>query len=139
MDDNISKGLFGLNRKEVESYISDLKHGYEEELSKQDEMLQTLKAENTKLNERLNQFLNDKREMEVAKQNISDVLFKAEEQAKQIIEDAKTKAEDERKELDVILEQEKEKLIDAKLELAMLKDKAREIMMKFTDDITKLQ
>ena len=36
-------------------------------------------------------------------------------------------------------EQTKEKLIDAKIELAMLKDKAKDLMAKFTDDITNLQ
>ena len=138
-ENNISKKMFGLSKKEVENYIADLKKGYEEELSKQNEALQSIKKENAKLNERLNEFLNTKKEMELAKQNISDVLFKAEEQAKQIIEDAKTKAMEERQDLDVMLEQEKEKLIDAKLELAMLKDKAKEIMAKFTDDIANLQ
>ena len=34
---------------------------------------------------------------------------------------------------------EKEKLIDAKIELAMLKDKAKDLITKFTDDITNLQ
>ena len=139
MEDNISKGLFGLNKKEVENYIEELRKDYEEELSKQNEALQSIKAENIKLNERLNQFLNEKREMEEAKQNISDVLFKAEQQAKQIIDDARVKADEEKQELDALLEQEKEKLIDTKLELAMLKDKAKEIMMKFSDDITNLQ
>lgn len=139
MEDNFSKGFFGLNKKDVEAYIADLKKNYEDELSKQNEALRSMKEENLKLNERLNQFLNDKREMELAKQNISDVLFKAEQQAKQIVDDAKTKADEERQELDVLLEQEKEKLIDAKLELAMLKDKAKEIMMKFSDDISNLQ
>ena len=138
MDNNISKGLFGLNPKEVETYIEDLKQGYEEELGRQNSELQSMKAENIKLNERLNQFLNDKREIETAKQNISAVLFKAEEQAKQIVEDAKAKAVEEKQDLDALLEQEKEKLIDAKLELAMLKDKAKEVMMKFSDDITNL-
>lgn len=139
MEDNISKGLFGLNKKEVEIYIADLKQGYEQELSRQNEALRSMKEENSKLNERLNQFLNDKREIELAKQNISDVLFKAEQQAKQILDDARVKANEERQELDTLLEQEKEKLIDAKLELAMLKDKAKEIMMKFSDDIANLQ
>ena len=139
MEDNFSKGFFGLNKKDVEAYIADLKKNYEDELSKQNEALRSMKEENLKLNERLNQFLNDKREMELAKQNISDVLFKAEQQAKQIVDDAKTKADEERQELDILLEQEKEKLIDAKLELAMLKDKAKEIMMKFSDDISNLQ
>lgn len=139
MEDNFSKGLFGLNKKDVETYISELKKGYEEELTKQNDALKTVKEENLKLNERLNEFLNERKEMEVAKQNISDVLFKAEQQAKQIIDDARTKADEERQELDVLLEQEKEKLIDTKLELAMLKEKAKEIMMKFSDDITNLQ
>lgn len=138
MDNNISKGFFGLNPKEVESYVADLKKGYEEELARQNSELQSMKAENIKLNERLNQFLNDKKEIETAKQNISAVLFKAEEQAKQILEDAKAKAVEEKQDLDAMLEQEKEKLIDAKLELAMLKDKAKEVMMKFSDDITNL-
>jgi type III restriction enzyme len=60
-------------------------------------------------------------------------------QAKQIVEDAKTKAMEERQEIDALIETEKEKLIDAKIELAMLKDKAKDLIAKFTDDITKLQ
>ena len=71
--------------------------------------------------------------------NISDVLFKAEQQAKQIIEDAKSKAIEERQEIDAQIEAEKEKLIDAKIELAMLKDKAKEVMTRFADDLTNLQ
>ena len=78
-------------------------------------------------------------EIEEAKKNISDVLFKAELQAKQILEDAKTKAIEERQEIDAQIEAEKEKLIDAKIELAMLKDKAKDVMAKFTEDITSLQ
>ena len=35
MEDNISKGLFGLNRKEVENYIASIKDDYETELKRQ--------------------------------------------------------------------------------------------------------
>ncbi len=139
MDDNISKGFFGLNRKEVEAYIADLKKDYEDELRKQNQELLAMKSENSKLNERLNQLLNDKKEIEEAKRNISDVLFKAEQQAKQIVEDSKAKAIEERQEINTLIEAEKEKLIDAKIELAMLKDKAKDLITKFTDDITNLQ
>lgn len=139
MDDNISKGFFGLNRKEVEAYIADLKKDYEDELRKQNQELLAMKSENSKLNERLNQLLNDKKEIEEAKRNISDVLFKAEQQAKQIVEDSKAKAIEERQEINTLIETEKEKLIDAKIELAMLKDKAKDLITKFTDDITNLQ
>ncbi len=139
MEDNISKGLFGLNRKDVENYISDMKKDYEDELRRQNQELLAMKSENSKLNERLNELLGKQKEIEEAKRNISDVLFKAEQQAKQIIEDAKNKAMEERQEIDALIETEKEKLIDAKIELAMLKDKAKDLVVKFTEDITKLQ
>ena len=139
MEENISKGLFGLKRTDVENYIADLKKDYEAELKRQNQELLNMKNENAKLNERLNEFLSDRKEIEEAKKNISDVLFKAEQQAKQILEDAKAKAIEERQEIDAQIEAEKEKLIDAKIELAMLKDKAKDIMAKFTDDITSLQ
>jgi cell division initiation protein len=139
MEENISKGLFGLKRTDVENYIADLRRDYEAELKRQNQELLSMKTENAKLNERLNEYLSDRREIEEAKKNISDVLFKAELQAKQIIEDAKNKAMEERQEIDAQIEAEKEKLIDAKIELAMLKDKAKDIMTKFTDDITSLQ
>ena len=139
MEENISKGLFGLNRADVENYIADLKKDYEAELRRQNQELLSMKSENAKLNERLNEYLNDRKEIEEAKKNISDVLFKAEQQAKQILEDAKAKAMEERQEIDAQIEAEKEKLIDAKIELAMLKDKAKDVMAKFTEDITSLQ
>ena len=139
MEDNISTGLFGLNRRDVENYIADLKKDYEEELRRQNQELLAMKTENSKLNERLNQLLSYQRELDEAKRYISDVLFKAEQQAKQIVEDAKTKAIEERQEINTLIEAEKEKLIDAKIELAMLKDKAKDLISKFTDDITNLQ
>lgn len=139
MEDNISKGLFGLNKKDVEAYVASIKQDYESELKKQNTELLAMKAENAKLNERINQLLSDKRAVDDAKANISEVLIKAEQQAKAIIEDAKNKAIEERQEIDVLIEAEKEKLIDTKIELAMLKDKAKDLINKFTDDLTTLQ
>ena len=139
MDDNISKGLFGLNRKDVELYIAGIKSDYEAEIKKQNTELLAMKEENAKLNERLNEMLNNKKSIEEAKANISEVLIKAEQQAKAIIEDAKNQAIEERQEIDTMIETEKEKLIDAKIELAMLKDKAKDLITKFTEDLTTLQ
>ena len=139
MDDNISKGLFGLNRKDVELYIAGIKSDYEAELKKQNTELLAMKAENAKLNERLNELLNSKKSVEEAKANISEVLIRAEQQAKSIIEDAKNQAIEERQEIDTMIEAEKEKLIDAKIELAMFKDKAKDLITKFTEDLTTLQ
>lgn len=138
-ENNLPKGLFGLNKKEVEAYINNIKDDYEKELMEQTKQLQEMKVENAKLNDRINNLLNERKELEASKQNISDVLLKAELQAKKIIDDAKGQAEKEKQEIDAMIEEQKEKLIDAKIELAMLKDKAKEIMVKFSDEITKLQ
>ena len=128
-----------MNRKDVELYIAGIKSDYEAELKKQNTELLAMKAENAKLNERLNEMLNNKKSVEEAKANISEVLIKAEQQAKAIIEDAKNQAIEERQEIDTMIETEKEKLIDAKIELAMLKDKAKDLITKFTEDLTTLQ
>jgi cell division initiation protein len=138
MQEGLSKGLFGLSRKEVDNYISDLKADYENEMKKLVTELQAMKEENIKLNNRLNEFLTEKKEIEDAKQSISDVLFKAEQQAKQVIEEAKQKAIEERQEIDQLLEAEKEKLMDAKIDLEALKEKAKELIIKFADDIGSL-
>ncbi len=138
-NNNLSKGLFGFNKKEVEAYISSMKEDYEKELMEQTKQLQEMKVENAKLNDRINTLLSERKDVEATKQNISDVLVRAELQAKQIIDEAKTQAEKEKQEVDTLIEQQKEKLIDAKIELAMLKDKAKEIIVKFSDEITKLQ
>lgn len=138
-DNNLPKGLFGLNKKDVESYIQSIKNDYEKELSEQSKKLQEMKNENIKLNEKLNALMKEKESIEASKANISDVLIKAEQQAKQIIEDSRAQAEKERQDVESLIEEQKEKLIDAKIELAMLKDKATEIMQKFSSDLSNLQ
>lgn len=138
-ENNLPKGLFGFNKKEVEAYIAGMKEDYEKELMEQTKQLQEMKVENAKLNDRINTLLNERKEVEATKQNISDVLVKAELQAKQIIDDARTQAEKEKQEVDALIEEQKEKLIDAKIELAMLKDKAKEVITKFSDEIGSLQ
>lgn len=138
-ENNLPKGLFGFNKKEVEAYISSMKEDYEKELMEQTKQLQEMKVENAKLNDRINALLNERKDVEATKLNISDVLVKAERQAKQIIDDARAQADKEKQEVDALIEEQKEKLIDAKIELAMLKDKAKEVMLKFSDELTKLQ
>lgn len=138
-DNNLPKGIFGLNKKEVESYIASIKSDYEKELMEQSKRLQEMKNENIKLNDKLNALMKEKENVEASKANISDVLIRAEEQAKKIIEDSRAQAEKERQDVESLIEEQKEKLIDAKIELAMLKDKAKEIITKFSDDIGKLQ
>ena len=109
-ENNLPKGLFGFNKKEVEAYISSRKEDYEKELMEQTKQLQEMKVENAKLNDRINTLLNERKDVEATKQNISDVLVKAELQAKQIIDDARVQAEKEKQEVDALIEEQKETL-----------------------------
>ena len=138
-DNNMPKGLFWPSKKDIESYVAGIKSSYEREILEQTKQLQEMKIENAKLNDKINSLLSEKKDLEASKQNISDVLIKAEEQAKQIIEDAKAEKQKEMQEVEALIEAQKEKLIDAKIELAMLKDKAKDVMAKFSEDITNLQ
>ncbi len=139
MDDNISKGLFGLNRKEVENYIYGMRSNYEAELKRQNSELMAMKAENARLTESLNEMMNAKKSVDEAKFNISEVLIKAEQQAKTIVEDARNQAMEEKQQIDDLIEIEKQKLNDTRAELAMLKDRAKTLVNKFTDDLSSLQ
>ena len=138
-ENNLPKGLFGLNKKEVENYIASIKRDYEKELSEFSKQLQEMKNENSKLTDKVNALMKEKKEMEATKANISDALIKAELQAKQIVEDARKQSEKEKEDVDALIEEQREKLIDAKIELAMLKDKAKDLINKFTDDLTNIQ
>lgn len=138
-ENNLPKGIFGLNKKDVETYIASIKDDYEKELMDQSKKLQEMKNENARLNEKINTLMKEKTEIEQSKAQISDVLIKAQEQAKQIIEDARKQAEKERQDVELLVEDQRERLINAKIELAMLKDDAKKVIEKFTDDISKFQ
>ena len=138
-ENNLPKGIFGLNRKDVETYIASIKDDYEKELMDQSKKLQEMKNENARLNERINALMKEKTEIEQSKAQISDVLIKAQEQAKQIVEDARKQAEKERQDVELLVEEQRERLINAKIDLAMLKDDAKKVIEKFTDDISKFQ
>ena len=116
-----------------------MRSNYESELKRQNTELLAMKAENAKLNERLNELMNTKNDVDLAKSNISEVLIRAEQQAKTIIEDAKNQALEERQEIEELIEVEKEKLEDAKNELATLKNRAKVLISKFSDDLSNLQ
>ena len=70
---------------------------------------------------------------------VSTTLIRAEEQAKQIINDSRERAQKERAELDIEIEKEREKLIDAKRNLQELKEKVRVMLNNFIDDLEKTE
>ena len=138
-DMGISKGLFGLDKNQVLQYIADLKADYEVAISQKDDEIKLLKAENEKLKNDLVEYEQNKEQIKQDKEAIACVLLKAQEQANQIIDQTRTEFEKEKNDLEIIVEKEREKLIDVKKDLGMLKLAVVTTLEKYAKDIEKLE
>lgn len=124
--------LFGLNKKEVEEYVKDLKADYEIKLKK-------LKEEKGALELKTNELLLKEEEVNKKSELVSIALIKAEEQARQIVDDAMESAKKERAQIDEQIEQEKEDLIDVKREVICLKENVKTMLQEFMVKLDELE
>lgn len=120
--------IFGLNKKEVEKFVNQMKCDYEEKISKLNEENNILRAKNEEL-------LSKEEEVKAKTILVSDALIKAEMQAKEIIQEAVNKAKIERAEIDNQIEQEKEKLIDIKRKILELKETVQVSLGDFATEL----
>lgn len=135
---DISKGMFGLNRKQVETYILDLEADFKLQLLEKDKLIEQIKADNEKLLNRVTNFEDMEHQLKIEKENITSVLLKAETQAKKIETDAKEKYEKEKLEINSILEKEREKILNIKQEVGELKKSVTDNLKKYIIDIEKI-
>lgn len=138
-DMGISKGLFGLDKNQVNQYIADLKADYDVIISQKDNEIETLKKENQRLNEVLKDFEENKEKIKQDKEAIACVLLKAQEQANQIIDQTRNEFEKEKNDLEIIVEKEREKLLDVKKDLGTLKLAVVTTLEKYAKELEKLE
>jgi len=133
MEEKVFKSeLFGLSKKEVERYINQTRNEYEEKIQK-------ISLEKQEIEKKANELIAREEEINEKTVLVSNALIKAEEQAKQIVTSARERAQAERAQLDVEIEKEREKLIDAKRNIEELKENVRNILSKFIDDLEKVE
>ncbi|MBE5821390.1 MAG: hypothetical protein E7311_02235 [Clostridiales bacterium] len=135
----ISKGLFGLDKNQVNQYIADLKADYDVIISQKNDEIEKLKKENERLNELLKEFEENKEKIKQDKEAIACVLLKAQEQANQIIDQTRVEFEKEKNDLEVIVEKEREKLLDVKKDLGTLKLAVVTTLEKYAKELEKLE
>ena len=135
----ISKGFFGLDKNQVNQYIADLKADYDVIISQKNDEIERLKKENERLNEVLKDFEENKEKVKQDKEAIACVLLKAQEQANQIVDQTRMEFEKEKSELEVIVEKEREKLLDVKKDLGTLKLAVVATLEKYAKDLEKLE
>lgn len=138
-DMGISKGFFGLDKNQVNQYIADLKADYDVIISQKNDEIEKLKKENERLNEVLKDFEENKEKIKQDKEAIACVLLKAQEQANQMIVQTRNEFEKEKNDLEIIVEKEREKLLDVKKDLGTLRLAVVSTLEKYSKELEKLE
>jgi cell division septum initiation protein DivIVA len=130
-----SNEMFGYDKKEVESYISQLKAEYESRLQAEKSDSNRLSNELTIIRKKLERYELDYVERQ---EKVANALITAEDQSKKIIENARVEANLERDRIEQLIEMEKEKLLDIKKDVIDLKERTIRLMDKFSSDMNSL-
>ena len=128
--------LFGFNKVDVNSYIEKLLKEFEERLRRKDDEITILRAHTRDLKARLENGVSKPAPVQQDdRSKIADVLIRAQENAELIINEAKGKAEQEQKRLQQMIEQEKERLVDIKEDIRILKSELVRVLKKYEDSL----
>ena len=153
------KSFLGVNKKTVLEYLGDVSKDIDNKLLQKDTEITNLKNTVNELELKIADRERKLKTYEDAKKQISNAIIKAEETARMTIMEAQNKAsalladaekkinetmtyiEDEKnkktREIESELSSQKELLGDYKKEVTLFKNKIKEILIKFSDDIEK--
>lgn len=128
--------LFGFKKFDVNQYIETILREFDEKLKEKDEEINNLKNQGREIKSKLEDFIHKTDQINEDRAKIADVLIKAQEKADLIVEDAKIQAIDEKKKLESMIEQEKEKLVDMKTEIKVLKTEVISTLKKYENQLS---
>lgn len=104
---------------------------FDERLKEKDNEISTYKNQAREFKAKYEDIASKADQINEDRAKIAGVLIKAQEKADSIIEDAKTQAMEEKKRLEEIIEREREKLVDIKAELKVLKSEVVNTLKKY--------
>ncbi len=128
--------LFGFKKKDVNIYIERMIIEYNNRLKEKNEEISGFKKQIEDINKTYEELACKAEQINEDRTKIADVLLKAQEKAELMIEDAKREALEEKKKLENKIEVEKEKLVDIKHELKIIKDEAADALKKYEDQLS---
>lgn len=123
--------LFGFKKTDVNLYIEKILQEFDEKLKSKDEEISNLKNQGREIKIKLDEMMQKADQINEDRAKISEVLIKAQEKADTIIEEARLQAIEEKKNLEGLVEKEKEKLVDMKGELKVLKSEVINTLKKY--------
>jgi hypothetical protein len=130
--------LFGFKKGDVNKYIELMLKEFDEKLKEKNEEINSLKNHNKEIKAKLDDFIQKSDQINEDRSKIAEVLIKAQEKADMIVEDARIQAIDEKKKLEEMIENEKEKLVDMKAEIKILKAEVISTLKKYEGNLSEM-
>ena len=131
------KSMSGFNKNDVNKYIESMMDQYEAKIAEKDVAINNM---NQQL-EQVKSLYEDQKGKEDAlqkeKNGITKAIVRANELSDQIVKEAKEAAFEEVTDLEIRAEEEREKIVDLKKQLAALQLSAVKLLEKFNDSVEK--
>lgn len=130
--------LFGFKKSDVNTYMEKMLGEFDEKLKEKDDEILSLKNQLKETKLRFDGLSKKAEQINEDRAKIADVLIKAQEKAEIMLEDARNQAIEEKKSIERLVEEEKEKLVDAKEELKALRVEVLDTLHKFEERLGEL-
>jgi len=123
--------LFGFSKSDVNAYIEKIIHEFDQRLKEKDDEISNLKLQIREMKARFETVVTESESLAKEKEKIALALITAQEKAEAMLEEAKSRAEQEKMRLDAALEAEREKIIDIKHDIKMMRSQIVEALTKY--------
>ena len=125
----------GYNKSDVNAYIEQLSEEYQSKTKEKDDELVKLRNQMKEYKTQIEDHSKKANENSDEKSKIAEVLIKAQATAESILEEAKQAAIEEKRKIEEDIEKERERLVDIKSELKILKDTVAQTLKSFEKEI----
>ena len=133
-----SSSLLGFKKSDVNDYLEKIIREFDSRLSEKDKEISNLKELYRDVKTRYEILSKNTEGISQDKEKIAEALLSAQDKAKMLLNVAEQKALEEKKRLESLLEQEREKIVDVKSELKLLKHQVIRVLNNFVDEINDL-
>ncbi|HQO70368.1 MAG: DivIVA domain-containing protein [Clostridia bacterium] len=129
--------MSGYNKDDVNKYIENMMDEYEAKIVEKETVIKDLNKKMEDMQAMYDDLKSREDALSKEKASITKALMKANELSDQIVKEAKDTAFKEVAELEVRAEEEREKIVDIKKQLAALQASAAKLLEKFSDSLDK--
>lgn len=125
----------GFKKSDVNTYIEKILREFEEKLKEKDDEIAVLKSQNKDIKSKYEELQGRENQINENRAKISEVLIKAQEKADLMLEDARIAALEEKRQLEETIEKDKERLVDIRREIKILKDEIVSTLKKYDSQL----